>query len=74
MVSEDFPEPETPVTTMSLLRGISTDIFFRLCTLAPLIYILSEVLGIVLANVLAFVDTAIILKCTNLLYNKAITK
>jgi hypothetical protein len=41
MVSDDFPEPDTPVTTTSLLRGIVTVIFFRLCTLAPLIRILS---------------------------------
>src|SRR5258708_2449831 len=39
MVKEDFPDPETPVTTISLLRGISTVIFFRLWTLAPLIKI-----------------------------------
>src|SRR6266403_5109917 len=31
----DLPEPERPVTTMSLSRGISTDRFFRLCTRAP---------------------------------------
>src|SRR5438477_9233620 len=31
----DFPEPESPVTTISLLRGISTDMFLRLCTRAP---------------------------------------
>src|SRR5437870_2409638 len=31
----DLPEPERPVTTMSLSRGISTDTFFRLCTRAP---------------------------------------
>src|SRR6185369_14695942 len=31
----DLPEPESPVTTMSLSRGISTEMFFRLCTRAP---------------------------------------
>src|SRR3982074_1298982 len=31
----DLPEPERPVTTMSLSRGISTEMFFRLCTRAP---------------------------------------
>src|ERR1700738_5271621 len=31
----DLPEPERPVTTMSLSRGISTDMFLRLCTRAP---------------------------------------
>src|SRR5689334_4044117 len=31
----DLPEPESPVTTTSLSRGISTDMFLRLCTRAP---------------------------------------
>src|SRR5215470_12665747 len=31
----DLPEPERPVITMSLSRGISTDRFLRLCTRAP---------------------------------------
>src|SRR4051812_13182753 len=31
----DFPDPESPVTTMSLSRGISTEMFLRLCTRAP---------------------------------------
>src|ERR1700704_2151722 len=31
----DLPEPDSPVTTISLSRGISTDMFFRLCTRAP---------------------------------------
>src|SRR5882757_7844049 len=33
--SEDLPEPERPVMTVSLLRGISTLMFFRLCWRAP---------------------------------------
>src|SRR3989339_1026726 len=33
---EDFPEPESPVKTISLLRGISRLTFFRLCSRAPL--------------------------------------
>src|ERR1700757_5338468 len=33
--SEDFPDPLTPVTTVSALCGISTLTFFRLCTRAP---------------------------------------
>src|SRR6516225_2640299 len=33
--SEDFPEPDSPVNTTSLSRGISTSIFFRLCSRAP---------------------------------------
>ena len=32
---EDFPEPETPVMTMSFLLGMDTSIFLRLCILAP---------------------------------------
>src|SRR5262245_53342988 len=31
----DLPEPERPVTTTRLSRGISTETFFRLCTRAP---------------------------------------
>src|SRR5215467_9136825 len=31
----DFPEPERPVTTTSLSRGISTEMFLRLWTRAP---------------------------------------
>src|SRR6266540_835777 len=31
----DLPEPERPVTTMRLLRGSSTEMFFKLCTRAP---------------------------------------
>src|SRR5258708_36135129 len=31
----DLPEPESPVTTMSLSRGISREMFLRLCTRAP---------------------------------------
>src|SRR6476620_3478887 len=31
----DFPEPESPVTTTSLSRGISTEMFFRLWTRTP---------------------------------------
>ena len=32
-----FPLPETPVTAIKLLRGKSTEIFFKLFSLAPLI-------------------------------------
>jgi hypothetical protein len=31
----DFPEPDSPVITTSLLRGISTSMFFRLLTRLP---------------------------------------
>src|SRR3989339_924404 len=41
---EDFPEPEIPVKTIILLRGISTVIFLRLCVLAPLTIIKSSFL------------------------------
>src|SRR5205085_7166073 len=33
--SEDLPEPDRPVNTTSLSRGISTSTFFRLCSRAP---------------------------------------
>src|SRR5580698_6686884 len=33
--SDDFPDPETPVTTVSELWGISTSMFLRLWTRAP---------------------------------------
>ena len=36
---EDFPEPESPVKTTNSPLGMSTDIFFKLCSLAPLIFI-----------------------------------
>ena len=32
---DDFPEPERPVKTTILLRGISTVMFFKLCVRAP---------------------------------------
>src|SRR5688500_3228089 len=31
----DFPDPESPVTTVRRSRGSSTEMFFRLCTRAP---------------------------------------
>src|SRR5882762_385067 len=33
--SEDFPEPLSPVMTVKLFRGISTEMFFKLCWRAP---------------------------------------
>src|SRR3954471_13593509 len=33
--SDDLPEPDSPVITVSLSRGISTSTFFRLCSRAP---------------------------------------
>ena len=35
----DLPEPDRPVSTTRLSLGISTSIFLRLCSLAPLILI-----------------------------------
>src|ERR1700758_2943572 len=32
---EDLPEPESPVMTVRVLRGISTLMFLRLCCRAP---------------------------------------
>src|SRR3954471_16021884 len=37
--SEDFPEPDNPVNTTSRSRGISTSMFFKLCSRAPRIAI-----------------------------------
>src|SRR5690348_2033096 len=42
---EDLPEPESPVMTTSLSRGISTSMFLRLCSRAPLTTILFMGLG-----------------------------
>src|SRR5258708_26966628 len=39
--SEDLPEPERPVNTTSLSRGIDSVTFFRLCSRAPRIVIWS---------------------------------
>src|SRR5579864_5777958 len=39
--SEDFPDPETPVTTVMALCGISKSMFLRLWTRAPRTTILS---------------------------------
>src|SRR4029079_2967333 len=36
---DDLPEPERPVITTRLSRGISTSTFLRLCSRAPLILI-----------------------------------
>ena len=33
--SDDLPEPLRPVITVSVFRGISTEMFFRLCWRAP---------------------------------------
>src|ERR1041384_4531946 len=33
--SDDLPDPDTPVMTTNLLRGTTTSMFLRLCSLAP---------------------------------------
>src|SRR5450432_2548782 len=33
--SEDLPDPDSPVITVSVFRGISTSMFLRLCCRAP---------------------------------------
>ena len=44
--SVDLPEPETPVTTLNLLCGMSTEIdFLRLCSRALTIWIDSSASG-----------------------------
>src|ERR1700745_2690100 len=43
--SEDLPEPERPVKTTSLSRGISTSMFFRLCSRAPRMVMARSELG-----------------------------
>src|SRR5947199_3602570 len=46
--SDDLPEPDRPVITTSLCRGMSTSMFLRLCTRAPrtLIHSWAILLGI----------------------------
>jgi len=39
MMSEDLPDPDNPVTTMSLFFGILSSTFFKLLDLAPLMWI-----------------------------------
>ena len=39
--SYDFPDPETPLITVSFPWGISQEMFFRLCVRAPRITIAS---------------------------------
>src|SRR3954462_2288769 len=48
--SDDFPEPLSPVMTVSVFRGISTLMFFRLCWRAPrtLMFLMAIVCGLVL--------------------------
>jgi len=41
--SEDLPEPDTPLTTVSFPWGMSQEMFFRLCVRAPRMTIASFV-------------------------------
>src|SRR6185437_7769008 len=43
--SEDLPEPDRPVNTTSLSRGISKSMFFRLCSRAPRMVIARRLLA-----------------------------
>src|SRR5215471_16186603 len=43
--SDDLPEPDSPVITTSLSRGISTSMFLRLCSRAPLMTIFFIAMG-----------------------------
>ena len=42
--SEDLPDPDTPAMPTILFSGMSTSMFFRLCTFAPRTSILSIIL------------------------------
>src|SRR5918995_782202 len=42
----DLPEPESPVTTISLSRGISTEMLLRLCTRAPCTVMVVRAVGL----------------------------
>ena len=39
LIREDFPLPDTPVIQVNVPKGISTSIFFKLCSSAPFIFI-----------------------------------
>src|SRR5262249_472371 len=52
----DLPEPESPVTTTSLSRGISTEMFLRLCTRAPCTAMVVRAAALVLGTVRRAVD------------------
>src|ERR1700730_6440248 len=67
----DLPEPERPVTTMSLSRGISTEMFLRLCTRAPWTAMVVRALALVafrLAADLEAIRLALVMKEGQLLY------
>src|SRR5258707_5084675 len=51
----DFPQPLTPVRTMSLFRGSSSETFLRLWTRAPRMMMVSRLTVPVTADLLPFV-------------------
>ena len=53
-----FPDPERPVRTTSSFLGMSTDTFFRLCSLAPriLIYCFAIVISFLILEAAGFRD------------------
>src|ERR1700722_20288907 len=64
--SEDLPEPDSPVNTTSLSRGISRSTFLRLCSRAPRIVIARMAepavvwrFALITSSILAFPDAAI---------------
>src|SRR5262245_29970941 len=56
----DLPEPESPVTTTSLSRGISSEMFLRLWTRAPCTAMVVRGDGFALDGLLPAVDLAAI--------------
>src|SRR6476659_5788495 len=51
--SDDFPEPDSPVNTISSSRGISRSTFLRLCSRAPRTWMVRWVSGDDLLAILA---------------------
>ncbi len=45
---DDFPEPDRPVITTNLSFGISSEMFFKLCSFAPLITIFLSIIFVAL--------------------------
>src|SRR5882762_358035 len=53
----DLPEPESPVTTMRLSRGNSSETFLRLCTRAPCTAMVVRAAGLVEVLDLEFIGS-----------------
>src|SRR5271163_4214674 len=64
--SEDLPEPDRPVNTTSLSRGISRSTFLRLCSRAPRMFIersepaLFWRLALITSSISAFPDACVL--------------